>query len=190
MLTQERLKKLLHYDPLTGIFRWKERSFKMFKTSRDCNAWNAKYAGKVAGCKRHDKRVIISIDGEIYLSHRLAWLYVHGYFPEQGIDHKDRNPSHNWISNLRPVTNQCNMRNVGNRKDSNSGVKGVSWHKKNNKWQVHIRINGKSKGIGTFTDFTEAVFHRYASEQCLDWSGCDTNSPARQWLLKNRFILK
>ena len=32
--------------------------------------------------------------------------------------------------------------------------------------------------LGIFTDFTEAVAHRLSSEQCLNWSNCDSFSPA------------
>ena len=28
----------------------------------------------------------------------------------------------------------------------------MSWHKKNNKWQIQININGKQKSIGYFDD--------------------------------------
>jgi hypothetical protein len=36
---------------------------------------------------------LIRIDGKGYLGHRLAWLYMHGHFPDGLLDHKTRNPS-------------------------------------------------------------------------------------------------
>lgn len=66
MLTQKRLHDILHYDPQTGIFRWR---------SRKCN-------GHVAGT-RHDVRgdLKVSIDDRRYLLHRLAWLWMTGAMP-------------------------------------------------------------------------------------------------------------
>lgn len=46
------------------------------------------------------------------------------------------------------------------------------------KFKAQIAVNGKVKCLGTYTDFDEAVCTRLAAEQCLDWSGCDSNSPA------------
>jgi hypothetical protein len=41
-------------------------------------------------------------------------------------------------------------------KEFRSKYKGVSWHKKNNKWIARITINGKRKHLGSFTDEYEA----------------------------------
>lgn len=174
-LTQARLKELLDYNPNTGIFKWL------------IDIGTAK-TGDIAGCIRPDGYLQIQIHGIPYLSHRLAWLYVYGYFPENEVDHKDRIKWHNWISNLREVSRQCNTRNCGNLKHNTSGVKGVSWHKANSMWRAHIKINRKQICIGYSKDFIEAVFARYAVEQCLDWNSCDNNSPAKRYLLKNKFI--
>lgn len=175
-LTQARLKELLHYDPLTGIFTRKISTNNRFKV------------GDIAGYKNKQGYIIIRIDGKGYRAHRLAWCYIEGYFPEHHVDHINRNPSDNRFSNLRHVTNQCNLRNTGNFKHNNSGVKGICWNKDKNKWLAQIKINGKIKYLGRYSDFTEAVFHRYEAEICLNWPGCDSNSPARQWLLKQGYI--
>ena len=168
-LTQKKLKEKLKYDPDTGIFIW------IVKPCRNI------IAGSVAGCpKRGYTQIMIS--GKNYQAHRLAWLYVYGYFPEYQIDHIDRNKSNNRINNLRHATHQCNMRNIGLRKDNTSGIKGVSWAKDRDKWHAHIRVNNKTHHLGYFTDFTEAVCHRLAAEQCLNWSSCDSNTSANQYV--------
>ena len=49
----------------------------------------------------------IRIDGKGYLGHRLAWLYMHGHFPDGLLDHKTRNPSSCRIADLRKATHSC-----------------------------------------------------------------------------------
>lgn len=188
MITQARLKERLYYFPNLGVFVWKERPLEEFKTERCGKMWNTRFAYTIAGYKRHDGYITIRIDDKAYYAHRLAWCYTEGYFPEHGIDHEDQCPNHNWISNLRPETQVCNLRNTGNRKNNSSGVKGIYWRKDRNKWHVQITVNGKLKFIGYHSDFTEAVFHRYCAEQYENWAGCDSNSPARRWLLERNLI--
>jgi len=69
-LTQKRLKELLDYNEITGLF--------VRKVDRK---WNAK-AGDILNSTDSNGYIQVWIDGERYRGHRLAWLYVHGYFPE------------------------------------------------------------------------------------------------------------
>jgi len=68
MITQAGLKELLNYNPETGDFAWVK---------------SKKPAG---GISSYGYRRII-IDGKEHKAHRLAWLYTHGVFPEDQIDH-------------------------------------------------------------------------------------------------------
>lgn len=124
------------------------------------------------------------IDGKKYLAHRLIWMWKEGYFPEHQIDHIDRNKSNNKWNNLRHISSSCNARNVGVRQTNKSGITGVCWAKKVGKWKSYVRLNNKLKNLGDFFDFDEAVCHRLAAEQCVNWSGCDDNSPAYQYVQK------
>ncbi len=99
-LTQDRLKELLHYCPETGVFTW-------IKT----NGSRGK-KGNIAGSINPIGYLDIGVDSKVYKAHRLAFLYVEGYFPEYGLDHINRNKSDNRWSNLRQVSQTCNMRNV------------------------------------------------------------------------------
>jgi len=168
-ITQTQLKKLLHYNLLTGIFIWKI---------------NPRYdikKGGIAGTNK-DGYIIIKIKGKQYRAHRLAWLWVKGYFPEGLVEHKNQIKHHNWWSNLRLVSTQCNARNCGNPINNTSGVKGVYWNKKVNKWQAYIKINQINKTLGVHKKFHNAVCARLAAEQCVEWSGCDDNSPSYQYV--------
>lgn len=75
----------------------------------------------------------------------------HGYLPDV-IDHIDGDILNNKIENLRPATHTQNMRNTKLSSRNNSGVKGVNWDKKSNKWRVHISVDGKTKTFGRFKD--------------------------------------
>ena len=170
MLTRERVREL--FDYLDGKL---VRRFRV----RNCRA------GDVAGHIRKDGYVRIGIDGEHYLLHRVIWAWHHGYFPENQIDHINKNHTDNRITNLREVTQTCNMRNRGNYHNNTSGVKGVHWRIKHNKWDAVITIGGLFIMIGRHNSFIEAVCHRLAAEQALDWAGCDSSSPAFQYVKKH-----
>ena len=166
VLNQENIKKALDYNPLTGVFIWKVSNKSAVK------------AGDMAGCLDSDGYSIIRVFGKNQKAHRLAWLYINGYLPENCIDHIDKIRNHNSIDNLREASNQCNQRNRGNPKNNTSGIKGVGWDKKINKYKASIRINNKEIYLGYYNSYCNAVCARLAAEQCVGWNGCDSNSPA------------
>lgn len=169
-LSYDRLRGTLTYNPYTGIFFWKNNQGSMI-------------AGTEAGCNRYDGRIQIRIDKKPYLAHRLAWFYSYGYMPENDLDHIDRNPKNNRIDNLREVSRSCNMRNCGNPNTNTSGIKGVCWDKRVGKWQAHITVDIRTYNLGYYHDFDDAVCARLAAEQCLDWAGCDSSSPAYKYTM-------
>ena len=46
-----------------------------------------------------------------------------------------------------------------------SGVRGVYYEKKTNKWRARLRFKGKTMSFGTFTRFEDAVFARKEAER-------------------------
>jgi len=50
------------------------------------------------------------------------------------------------------------------------------------KWKAQISVNGQHISLGRFRCFTEAVAHRLAAEQAVDWAGCDSCSSAYQYM--------
>jgi hypothetical protein len=151
-LTAERLRELLHYNPVTGDFSW---LVGRPKASR----------GAVAGCLPPSGYRTIRIDGQIYLAHRLAWLYMTGTWPENLIDHKDRNQSDNRWDNLREATHSQNHQNQHARRDSSSGIKGVYRHKQTSgSWVASLKINGRHLR-GCFPSMEEAIATRSAWEK-------------------------
>ncbi len=87
VLTASRLRRLLSYDSETGLFVWRPRP--------DNRQFNAHFAGSVAGTLQSARYVQICIDGEKYLAHRLAFLYIRGSFPRGNVDHANHIPSDN-----------------------------------------------------------------------------------------------
>lgn len=153
MITQERLKELLHYDPDTGVFTW--------KVSR-----GGVKAGSEAGSV-HKHRLthyrVVHIDDAQYKAHRLAWLYVTGKLPDGQIDHQDGNGLHNWIKNLRDVNNRQNARNARLNNRNTSGFVGVFFDNACRKWRAQIRTESGQKHLGLFTDIEDAIDARKAA---------------------------
>ncbi|HXJ73988.1 MAG TPA: hypothetical protein VNM37_14100 [Candidatus Dormibacteraeota bacterium] len=86
-LTAEQLRAVLHYDPDTGLFRWKEGT----------GHWRAGLPAGTRGRTRENgidyifvglgtttrgkqKRtyIVLGVKKRVYRAHRLAWLYVYG----------------------------------------------------------------------------------------------------------------
>jgi excinuclease UvrABC ATPase subunit len=152
MLTQERLKELLHYDEETGVFTW-------LNSPR-----NNVPSGSIAGTIDKKGYVRILYSKKLYLAHRLAWLYVHGNFPKNDIDHINGNPTDNRICNLRPVTRKQNMENKKIYKTNKSGYSGVTWHSRDKKWNVRIGHYGKRISLGYFDNLNDAIAVRIKAE--------------------------
>lgn len=72
-------------------------------------------------------------------------------------DHRDGNKLNNQKNNLRFATRSQNMMNIGLRKDNVSGIKGVSWNKRDKKWQPQICINQKIISLGYCNSKEEAI---------------------------------
>ena len=144
MLTQEKLKEILHYSPETGVF------------TRTDPTTSKRFYGKTAGTTRKDGYVQITVSGKLLLAQRLAWLYVYGEMPTKFVDHRDQNPSNNRISNLRLASKKQNTENTGIRADNASGFRGVSFHKTRSKWVAQICHNQVRINIGLFDTPEEA----------------------------------
>ena len=150
VVTAGRLRSLLHYDPATGTFTWKDRP-----NLRPCD--RLRIVGKVAGCYAAQiNSIVIRIDSRLYLAHRLAWLYVKDEWPEYEIDHRDLNRANNSFLNLRPAEGWLNRANVRVRSHSRIGVKGVSFSRNGKRYVSQISIHGKKQHLGTFDSVPEA----------------------------------
>ncbi len=147
--------RLVHYDPKTGIFTWLPRPRCMFRQECSWRTWNTRFAFKPAGRVDNLGYVSISFGGKKVKAHRLAYFVTHGGCPEL-LDHINGRPADNRISNLRQASPSQNGMNRAMDRRNKSGCKGISWHKKAGKWQVHVRSNGSVHYCGLFIDLDAA----------------------------------
>lgn len=155
-LNQEWLKKLVTYNSETGEFYW-----------------NVTYTGVVQKGRRIIGKSINSSSGKQYKHviignhryglHRLAFLYMVGYIPEQ-VDHMNGNGCDNRWINLRSANSLINNRNHRVNKRNKTGIIGVRWDSSRNKFCVTIGIGGKNKTLGRYKDFFEACCKRKSAE--------------------------
>ena len=110
----------------------------------------------------------ISIDGVYHKSSGLAFLYMEGYIPKE-VDHEDRVRDNDKWENIRATTHTDNMRNRGRLKRNTSGFTGVGFYKRIGKWRARVKVDGKDKHLGFFTDKHDAIVARYEAEQKLGW---------------------
>ncbi len=147
-LTVERLREVLDYDATTGVFTWRVRL--------SSNATS----GSVAGTIYANGRRYITIERKRHFASRLAWLYVHGEWPDGQVDHRNRERDDNSFDNLRLATSQQNMANRGVSKRNRLGVKGVGIStlrvRSPQRYRARIRVNDKLIHLGYFSTPTEA----------------------------------
>lgn len=143
-VTSERLRELFKYDEESGLF------------TRIKQSGSAKQ-GCVATCENSNGYIVIRIDGKLYGAHRLAWLYVHGKFPIDQIDHIDGIRTNNAIKNLRASSQYENMQNVKIKSSNKSGHTGVSWDSQTGSWAAQIMHKRKTIRLGRFDRLEDAA---------------------------------
>jgi hypothetical protein len=160
-LSQKELKKYLYFDGRKFI--WKVRPNPTVNK------------GDVAGSYKKGY-INIQLKGKSYRAQRLVWLYYYGYFPEKYLDHINKNTMDNRLSNLREVDHVKNGQNRGLNSNSTSGVTGVYLCYKSMNWVAHIMVKGKTKYLGSYEKFIDAVKARYAEEVKLGWLSCHSET--------------
>lgn len=141
-LTQDLVKKLFKYNAHTG-----ELTYARPTHHND--------VGSIAGYSHSAGYLSILIGNNEYLVHRIIWLYVKGYLPEQ-VDHIDHVRDNNRWSNLREVTNADNSKNTSVSLNSSTKVNGVSFMKTKNKYRAYIMVNKKQISLGLYENLEDA----------------------------------
>lgn len=142
-MTAEIVRYWLDYDPETGAFTWRRPKPKV-------------RVGMRAGTVQWGY-VVIRLCGRDYAAHRLAWLHVHGEWPNGLVDHENREPLDNRLTNLRPANGTQNNANTALQRNNTSGFKGVSFHGSSGRWRAVIKKNGVARQIGSFESAAEAA---------------------------------
>jgi hypothetical protein len=137
MITADYLRRVLHYDPATGLFTWRERLS------------NRIAVGQVAGSRHRYGHIQIRVDGQIYKAQRLAWLYMTGEWPDHCVRHDNHDEADNRWSNLRHVTRSGLLVN-GIRDRAMNLPRGVCKPHDKRRFKAEIKIDGRSKHLGYF----------------------------------------
>ena len=145
LLTQTRLRELLHYNPDTGAFTWR-----VDRPPR-ARAGDTPRAPTKAGYLR------VGIDNDLYYLHRLAWLYTHGVWPNGVVDHVNGDRADNRLVNLRDVSHATNLQNLKRaRGDNKTGLLGVYLRGDTGRYSANIKGPEGKRSLGCFATAEEA----------------------------------
>lgn len=143
MITQNEAKELLNY--VDGILLWKK------------DVANRKTKDKRAGTFRQSTGYrYIRINNELHKEHRIIFLLHYGYMPEY-VDHIDGNKLNNKIENLRPCSKAQNAWNMKKTVRNTTGVKGVTWNKRKQKYCVRLGCDNQKVFVGYYKTIEEAT---------------------------------
>ena len=145
-MTQSRLKRLVRYNPATGIMY-------------------AKATGKPLGTVSGKGYLAVQLGVQVYAVHVLAWVYMYGKKAKGVVDHIDHDKTNNRRSNLRDVSQLSNSRNRSMSKSNKSGYTGVFWDDSKKGWIANIRVDGKYRNLGCYRTVEDAVKARDAGNR-------------------------
>jgi len=149
MITQQDLKRLLHYDPETGVFT--------NKVARSPNALKQSRAGSLN--KKLGYRQLY-LKKKLYYEHRLVWLYLYNRWPKEQLDPKNQDRADNRLANLHETSRANNMRNLPKACTNTSGITGVYWNPTNKCWIARIQVNKVTIYLGSFASKSKAALAR------------------------------
>lgn len=150
---------MFRYDPITGDLFWSRNE-----------VVPSRVRGKAALTSRASNGYLFGSFGGQYLArHRVIWKLLKGSEPQE-IDHIDGDPSNNRIENLRSMSHEENCKNRRKYSHNTSGVTGVSWNERDQKWLAFIHIDKRMKNLGVFKSKEEAIAARRAAEELLGYT--------------------
>lgn len=136
MITANKLREILYYNPETGSWVWKKKIAQKV------------VVGSVAGSCQSAGYWIINIEGMTYYASRLAWLYMTGAWPCGIVDHINMSKNDDRWNNLRLASKSQNSANSKAR--NTIGLKGVYRIKGRKNFFSSVKVNGKTKSLGTY----------------------------------------
>ena len=139
----EEVVRMFTYDQSTGI------------VTRRVSAGNRK-AGSHVGRRNDFGHLVFELGGKSTGVHRLAFALYHGRWPVGDIDHINRDPSDNRLSNLREATVSQNIANSRLYKSNKTGFRGVSTARNGTKFRARIRVDGVLIYLGEYESANEA----------------------------------
>lgn len=147
----EEIARLFTYDRETGVLYWR---------IKDRNTIRHKYvAGSFGGTGDGYRRV--RIKGKIYLEHRIIMMLCFGHIPDNAeIDHINHVRNDNRLDNLRFVTRGENFKNKSVSSNNTTGITGVCFTKRLQKYIAYIKVNRQMHFLGYYNTLEEAAAAR------------------------------
>ena len=145
MITQSFVKEHFHYNEKSGDFYWIKKTSPLSRVKLK----------EPIRTLHHSGYLVVTVYKRQHLVHRLIYLYMTGSFPEE-VDHRDTNKTNNSWNNLRSSDRSGNQQNRNIPKNNTSGIKGITWNKKCQKWQASIKCKGILYYLGLHEDIARA----------------------------------
>jgi hypothetical protein len=102
--------------------------------------------------------------------HNIIWIMHYGSIPKQMlVIHIDKDTLNNKIENLELVPYRCAFTRNKLRQDNISGIPGVSFYGRDNKWRATVSYNGKVINCGCFNTIEEAKTARECAMKKYDY---------------------
>lgn len=145
------LSKLI-YNKDSGVFTWSETVSSKAIKGAEVSSLDA------------DGYVRVGYKGGTYRVHRLV-MFMFGYdISGLQVDHINHDRTDNRIENLRLVENKINHKNKKKYNNNKTGVAGVGFISRLNKWSVNIAIKEKQTYHGVFPTLFDAACKRKSLE--------------------------
>lgn len=150
MLEYREALELFRYDYETGALYWRRRVNNSVPKTLGAGTQN-KSSGYIN----------VKVHGRLYPVHRVVMLMCYGFYGEGlDVDHINHVRNDNRLFNLRFVTRSENNKNQSLSSKSATGVTGVYFYKRLQKYVAQIRVNQKSIYLGIFETLEEAAAAR------------------------------
>lgn len=141
-LTADRARALFAYDPESGRLAWKIARGRV-------------RAGASVSCVSSDGYLLVRVDKQLFLAHRIIWLLQMGEWPSLQVDHKNGVRLDNRWSNLRELNNTENVQNQRRAHVKNkTGLLGATI--RGNRFSAQIKTEGVGVHLGYFGTAVEA----------------------------------
>lgn len=105
--------------------------------------------------------VVVGTHAYARCSIRYRPIYLHRFLTnaprDMDVDHINGNGLDNRRENLRVCTRSENQRNRSKAANNTTNYKGVSFHKRHQKWTAQIAVHNKLKSLGYFETPEEAA---------------------------------
>lgn len=178
-ISVQELRSILHYDPLTGVFRWKV-------------PFRGIGINATAGKNTPDGGRAITYKGRTLQGTRLAWMHYYGVAPDGHVVPENGDKSDLRIANLKDQPRSETVAGSSIRSTNRSGCRGVSWNSRVQKWVASITRNQRRVHLGFFATVEEAstAVEKVLSEGLPEGKGSfvpkdPTKVPRKRWISKD-----